>query len=155
VDAVLEFRAQDVNEAGEKLVHALPARIQGDAIVKGVLDAAPAGMPDELNVLHVKSADERDDAHTLLPNMVKTVHRYRTETLDGAAGPDAPDLKVVVIGHSHHARIVHDEPAGLLLVDTGAWIESFSAPGVPKTPNRQLGAICGGDFRVYQLDPKV
>ena len=40
-----------------------------------------------------------------------------------------------------------------VLVDTGAWLESFKVPGGTR-PNAQLCAISQNEVRLYQLDPK-
>lgn len=68
-----------------------------------------------------------------------------------------PDLRTMVIGHSHHARIcIHRDrntpENGLVLVDCGAWLE-FSRFGGSTVPACQIGVLCGGDMRIYQLDP--
>ena len=62
-----------------------------------------------------------------------------------------PNLTVLVIGHTHQARLVVDHTANLVLMDCGAWIESYQVDHGPKHPNRQLGAVCGADLRIYQL----
>ncbi len=68
-----------------------------------------------------------------------------------------PHLRAMVIGHSHRARIcVHQDREkpenGLVLVDCGGWIE-FSRFGETTVPSCQIGVLCGGDMRIYQLDP--
>jgi hypothetical protein len=87
----------------------------------------------------------------LLPNAVRAVQTLRTEP-DSDGQPAAPNLTVLVIGHTHHARLVVDHTANLVLMDCGAWIESYQVDQEPKRPNRQLGAVCGADLRIYQLD---
>jgi hypothetical protein len=126
-------------------------RIQGDA----TLDAAPqTGMPVDayVNVLKVHEPAQRALIHRLLPNAVKTAEQLRTPSLNGDPAI-APHLQVTVIGHSHHARLIIDHPANLVLMDCGAWIENFRVGQGPLQPNRQIGAICGADLRIYQLDP--
>ena len=68
-----------------------------------------------------------------------------------------PELRTIVIGHSHQARIclhrdAHDPGNNLVLVDCGAWIESAQF-GDAVVPSCQIGMLCGGDMRIYQLDP--
>ena len=75
----------------------------------------------------------------------------RTEP-DSDGQPAAPNLTVLVIGHTHHARLVVDHTAHRVLMDCGAWIESYQVDRAPKHPNRQLGAVCGADLRIYQFD---
>lgn len=69
------------------------------------------------------------------------------------------DLRVAVIGHTHHARIaVRETPGGGLftLIDCGAWIESCIGDGdLAPTPNAQIAALSGNEARIYQLEPKV
>lgn len=73
-----------------------------------------------------------------------------------------PDLRMVVVGHSHHPRLVAvgeaDEPGSFLLMDCGAWIEEVDWPvagGTKRLPSCQVGVLCGDDARIYQLDPFV
>lgn len=68
------------------------------------------------------------------------------------------DLRAVVLGHTHHARVVWSASAELLIVDGGAWVERcVPVPGWPAEPSAQVTAIAptesglGTDFRVYQL----
>jgi hypothetical protein len=68
-----------------------------------------------------------------------------------------PELHTIVIGHSHQARIclhhdAHDPGNNLVLVDCGAWIESAQF-GDAVVPSCQIGMLCDGDMRIYQLDP--
>jgi hypothetical protein len=78
------------------------------------------------------------------------VQTLRTEPASDGQ-PSAPNLTVLVIGHTHQARLVVDHTANLVLMDCGAWIESYQVDQGPKHPNRQLGAVCGADLRIYQL----
>ena len=48
--------------------------------------------------------------------------------------------------------LILDQKAKLVLMDCGAWIEFFKSGGGQKRPNRQLGAVCGSDLRIYQVD---
>lgn len=67
------------------------------------------------------------------------------------------NLRVAVIGHTHHARIAvrETDDGGLFtLMDCGAWIENCIADGdETATPNAQIGALCGNEARIYQLAP--
>ncbi len=125
-------------------------RIQGDATLAGLRDSAE-DFPDRWNVIEVHQTADRAAAHRLLPNAVRAAQTLRTE-LDSDGQPAAADLKVMVIGHTHHARLVLDHTANLVLMDCGAWIENYQADQELKRPNRQLGAVCGADLRIYQLD---
>lgn len=68
------------------------------------------------------------------------------------------NLKTVIIGHTHHARIaVQEMPDGspFTLVDTGAWIENcVESSGGPASPNAQITALSANQVRIYQLQPK-
>jgi UDP-2,3-diacylglucosamine pyrophosphatase LpxH len=68
------------------------------------------------------------------------------------------DLRVAVIGHTHHARIATRETAdgGLFtLVDCGAWIENCIGDGdAGPMPNAQVAALSANEVRIYQLEPK-
>jgi len=65
------------------------------------------------------------------------------------------NMRVVVIGHTHQARIATTtDPNGNLftLIDTGAWVESCcEAEGGPTMPNAQITAISANEARIYQL----
>lgn len=67
------------------------------------------------------------------------------------------DLRSVVIGHTHYARIAIDESSGSLftLMDCGAWIANCrTSPQAPIQPSAQVGVIYNNDMRLYQLSPK-
>ena len=72
------------------------------------------------------------------------------------------DLRFVVIGHTHRARIVLDERSEkdggtkrgfFALVDCGAWLEEGYLDG-KVVPNAQIGVLYDNDVRIYQLSPK-
>lgn len=68
------------------------------------------------------------------------------------------NLKIAVIGHTHHARIaVRETDDGDLftLIDCGAWIENcIGYEDTNPTPNAQIAALSGNEARIYQLGPK-
>jgi len=142
-----ELRDLDTTTPVDQTTH-----IQGDA----TFDVAPqtgAPLDDWSNVLEVHDPAQRAQQHRLLPNAVKTAEQLRTPSQRGDPAI-VPNLQVMVIGHSHHARLIIDHPANLVLMDCGAWIENFHVGQGPIHPNRQIGAICGADLRIYQLDPQ-
>lgn len=110
-------------------------------------------------------AAERRTSHSYLPNTLAAAGQLRAghpQTLQafGLDPADPPaDLRAVVIGHSHHPRLsVHRDaltPANnLVLIDCGAWIGSSAFRGEKSpVPSCHLGFLCGGDVRIYQLDP--
>ncbi len=67
-------------------------------------------------------------------------------------------LRMVIIGHTHHARIaVKPMPDGtpFALVDIGAWIENCSEQdGSAAMLNAQITALSANQVRIYQLAPK-
>lgn len=68
-------------------------------------------------------------------------------------------LRTMVVGHTHHARILIDDAGAedgaepLVLVDVGAWIENYRADG-RVGPNGQIGVLTSDEVRIYQLDPR-
>jgi UDP-2,3-diacylglucosamine pyrophosphatase LpxH len=68
------------------------------------------------------------------------------------------DLRVVVIGHTHRARIATAQLASgqlFTLIDTGAWVENCSeTAGGATMPNAQITALSANEARIYQLVSK-
>ena len=68
------------------------------------------------------------------------------------------NLRFMVIGHTHKARIVVDEtddpPGFFALIDCGAWIENYQSEDGEPIPNAQIGVIYKNDVRIYQLEPR-
>jgi UDP-2,3-diacylglucosamine pyrophosphatase LpxH len=64
------------------------------------------------------------------------------------------DLRFMVIGHTHQARIaVRDDAQGFFaLVDCGAWIEHGRDSAGEVFPNQQITVLSENEFRIYQLD---
>jgi UDP-2,3-diacylglucosamine pyrophosphatase LpxH len=92
----------------------------------------------------------------------ETVHEFLDLAYEQAQQANAEhglNLKTVVIGHTHHARIAVREDNGDLftLIDCGAWIENCSVDGSSDNmmPNAQIAALCGNEARIYQLLEKV
>jgi len=68
------------------------------------------------------------------------------------------NMKAIVIGHTHFARIAvqRDDGGGLTfaLIDTGAWIEQCrETEEGPTMDNAQITAISANEIRIYQLEP--
>jgi UDP-2,3-diacylglucosamine pyrophosphatase LpxH len=68
------------------------------------------------------------------------------------------DIRLVILGHSHHARIAIDETDGnfFALADCGAWTVNCSAKinnegKKIKMPNMQLGVLSDNDMRIYHF----
>ena len=73
------------------------------------------------------------------------------------------NLRMIVIGHTHYARIAVDDEDGqfFVLVDCGDWVKFHIAKikenGTEKDiqmVNAQIGVLCNNDVRIYQLSPK-
>ena len=108
------------------------------------------------------------DAAGLRYDDVDTAGKYRLRRLGLAASPPDTTVRLMVIGHTHRARIVVAEeqdrenrrrPAtgdALILMDCGAWIENATFAdehGRPRTTaSAQIGVQCGSDVRIYQCD---
>lgn len=108
---------------------------------------------------------ELEKSHGLLPRALKWAKSLRAgnkKELNRLGLESAlPDLRTIVVGHSHQARIcVHRDPVDpandLCLFDCGAWLEEMHF-GKRKNDDRvascTLGVLTGGDARIYQLDP--
>ncbi len=99
---------------------------------------------------------------------VDTAGKFRLRRLGLASSPAGTDVRLIVIGHTHRARIVVAEerdrenrkkPAtgdALVLMDCGAWIENAvvtDEQGRSRTAaSAQIGVQCGSDLRIYQCD---
>jgi UDP-2,3-diacylglucosamine pyrophosphatase LpxH len=107
-----------------------------------------AGLPGGLawNVGRVTDPDDRS-AHEFLPAAYRSTQDIQADFGLG--------LTMVVIGHTHHARIAVYEGAGgefFALMDCGAWIERYRTPADPEPrPNAQIGVMAGNDCRIYQI----
>jgi UDP-2,3-diacylglucosamine pyrophosphatase LpxH len=62
------------------------------------------------------------------------------------------DLRLAVIGHTHHARIAVMDNPFFVLVDCGAWIEKCT-DGKNTWPNAQIAVLGQNEARIYQLRP--
>jgi len=124
-------------------------------------------LPDWVNVWQTNagsSEDQLKESHGLLPVALETANGLRNGSESSLTLMDLnkygaiPDLRTFVIGHSHRPRLcVHLDGAlpenNLVLADCGAWIEAIEIGG-RSVPSCQLGVLCGGDMRIYQLDIK-
>ncbi|HEY2913633.1 MAG TPA: metallophosphoesterase [Candidatus Angelobacter sp.] len=101
-------------------------------------------IPNQFNVQH---AGQPGAQTALFDAAIKAITKSNTEN----------NLKIntVVIGHTHHARIVtQDDGQNLFtLIDCGAWIENCVDDAGNVQPNAQIGALCGNEARIYQLRP--
>jgi UDP-2,3-diacylglucosamine pyrophosphatase LpxH len=69
---------------------------------------------------------------------------------------DGRDVRLIVIGHTHQARIVRGERKDgtrFVLVDCGAWVGLNFLSNTLDAPiaNAQIGVKVGDDLRIYQL----
>jgi UDP-2,3-diacylglucosamine pyrophosphatase LpxH len=72
------------------------------------------------------------------------------------------DIRLVVLGHTHHARIAVDETDGkfFAVADCGAWTVNCTAKinnqgDKKKMPNMQLGVLSDNEMRVYHFTEPV
>ncbi|MBI3801429.1 MAG: metallophosphoesterase [Deltaproteobacteria bacterium] len=103
---------------------------------------------------HQKVGEENDSEDDL-----------RTHELIGPAYDLAEELvktrqkriKLMVIGHTHHARLVQytKDQEVFVLMDCGAWTETYwvGPLGQPDRTDhsRQVGVVIGNDLRIYQI----
>ena len=106
-------------------------------------------------ILNVRwTSRKKGKVHPYLASTRKVVHANRNRE---GASPAWPMVRLVVIGHTHHARISVDDTTDpnhpVALMDCGAWIERYKDQKGDKYPNCQLGVVAGNDIRIYQLDP--
>jgi hypothetical protein len=124
-----------------------------------------AALPDWVNVWQTNagaSDAELKQSHELMPLARKAAAGLRQgraaslKEMDLTGHGPLTDLRTLVIGHSHWPRLcVHLDGArpqnNLVLADCGAWIEALDIGG-RVVPSCQVGVMCGGDMRIYQLD---
>lgn len=68
--------------------------------------------------------------------------------------------RLMIIGHTHHPRIVRYQKDNELfvLMDCGAWLENYWVGPDPDTKpsvtfhSQQIGVVIGNDLRIYQVD---
>jgi UDP-2,3-diacylglucosamine pyrophosphatase LpxH len=79
-------------------------------------------------------------------------------TLVEELGRGGLDIRLLVIGHTHHARMTVGDQAGgkpFVLMDCGAWLGECILPGAATSiPSAQIGVACGNDLRIYQVTAK-
>lgn len=109
---------------------------------------------DYHNVIEVGDSNRREGEMAFFPQAKEFAAMINNET--------GWDIRMVVTGHSHHARIIVDERTPqeggfkggfFTLVDCGAWIEEVNFGG-QVVPSAQIAIIYNNDIRIYQLSPK-
>jgi hypothetical protein len=98
---------------------------------------------------------------------VPTEAKRRLMRLGLEESPAGAPPNLIVVGHSHRARITvaeerdeRDQPTGdrFVLMDCGAWIENaVFDDGTARGrfgPSCQIGVQAGSDLRIYQFDPR-
>lgn len=113
----------------------------------------PAPLPDPLGAL--------PDMHNVVPWTVATANSPSTHFYKAARQlalelkHHGHDVRLIVIGHTHSARIVvgdRGDNQPLVLVDCGAWLGQCRLnPSDPWVPSAQVGVLVGNDARIYQL----
>jgi hypothetical protein len=74
----------------------------------------------------------------------------------GMSHEGSKDVRLVVIGHTHHARLVRGKRADgalFVLMDCGAFVGTSFLSDELDAPmaNAQIGVKVGNDLRIYQL----
>jgi UDP-2,3-diacylglucosamine pyrophosphatase LpxH len=95
---------------------------------------------DKYNVFTPVNDPQGFNAHEYLRYYVNLLARYnRGETFDHY-GPENMDLGLVVIGHTHNARLVQMPQAGRIyyLLDCGAWVNGRHEVGVVSGKDKAL-----------------
>jgi UDP-2,3-diacylglucosamine pyrophosphatase LpxH len=86
--------------------------------------------------------------------LAKGLRLGRKKQLDQLKLRTKKPVKILVIGHTHHARLAIRD--GLVILDAGAWIEMCKLDG-RVVPSCQIAVIAqasnGTDLRIYQLTP--
>lgn len=74
-------------------------------------------------------------------------------------GAQGHDIRLVVVGHTHQARIVcgdRGDGVPLVLADCGAWFGTCRLPGdATRIASAQIGVTLGNDIRIYQIGYRV
>jgi UDP-2,3-diacylglucosamine pyrophosphatase LpxH len=140
--ALLARNSEQANGFQDWIQHRAAPTLQPMATSAETVD-----LPDEFNVLR-KSAGQ---THPFLEDAVKLVTTYRGQP-NASRGFD--NLRLMVIGHTHHPRISIDDTRDppFTLLDTGAWIEKYRDSTGAVHPNSQISVVCGNDVRIYQFD---
>lgn len=146
IKEILRRRARAANGFQTRIGLRAPAQL---GKLRGVRQPQ-ARLPRRLNV---GWTSREDHVHPYLASARRVVHRFRNEI---EASPAWRTIRLVVIGHSHHARISVDDTADpahpVVLMDCGAWIERYKDSEKNVYPNCQVGVVAGNDIRIYQLD---
>jgi UDP-2,3-diacylglucosamine pyrophosphatase LpxH len=115
---------------------------------------------DGMGKLTPTSVNELRETHELLPEATRTVLALRSGDNATKTRLELPlaqaELRLVVVGHSHHPRTVSvTGPDGgplFTLLDVGAWLENVRINEGAAVPSQQIGVVCGDDIRIYQLE---
>jgi UDP-2,3-diacylglucosamine pyrophosphatase LpxH len=124
--------------------------------VKTVIDQANAKLDFSKQIAGTAALGRLRDvtatsSHNLSQHGFLDKARAAAKKANQAAGLD---LRFMVIGHTHQARIaVRDDAEGFFaLVDCGAWIEKGRDASGQVFPNQQITVLSEDEFRIYQLD---
>lgn len=126
----------------------------------------PSPLGGDNEQANVERAEQmRIRGHRLMPLALRHARAMREGKPSILAQHDLeqplPELRTLVIGHSHWPRIcVHsdarDPQNDVCIVDCGGWIENVhfgKKEDQDVVPSCCVGVIAGNDYRVYQLDP--
>jgi UDP-2,3-diacylglucosamine pyrophosphatase LpxH len=141
---------QQQQDAVEEVNKSVP---QGDKPVGAPTTDFPAPLPDPLGALPAM--------HNVVTWSVATARTAAAHFYKGARQlalelkHHGHDIRLVVVGHTHSARIVmgdRGDRVPLVLLDCGAWLGQCRLdPSDPWVPSAQVGVLVGNDVRIYQL----
>jgi len=127
--------------------------LQGDKPIGAPTTDFPAPLPDPLGAL--------PEMHNVVTWSTATAHTSAAHFYRGARQlaiqlkQHGHDIRLIVIGHTHSARIVvgdRGDRAPLVLLDCGAWLgECRLDPADQWRPSAQVGVLVGNDVRIFQL----
>jgi UDP-2,3-diacylglucosamine pyrophosphatase LpxH len=127
--------------------------LQGDRPIGAPTTDFPNPIPDPRGAL-----DSMHNVVTWSPATARTsaTHFYKVaRQLALELKHHGHDIRLIVIGHTHSARIVvgdRGDGPPLVLMDCGAWLGQCRLdPSDPWVPSAQVGVLVDNDVRIYQL----
>jgi len=132
------------------LTHQNPVPLEGQPF--NVMPATPIWRLEGSGALLGRGGEWVDAKYQQL--YVKARERADQETANGR------DVSLVVIGHTHHARIIlgsRSDGKPFAFMDCGAWVGTGFLSATMNAPiwNAQIGVKVGDDLRIYQLGYEI
>lgn len=119
----------------------------GVGLAELTVDDGATGAPaDAMNVIDGDGGDPKDENKKFFAAARELAVAMRARGYN---------IRLMVIGHTHWARIVRGSDEGgspFVLLDAGAWIGKCRlSPTAPWVQSAQLGVVVGDELRIYQL----